>query len=147
MSLGRRDLPRASICNQTLRATIPGGGNLTGKPQAQQDAFSFAGNAADAITFGAVATLATPQLLARAQLFGPTGVSLSFAPTNGSSAIVSLPATGIYTIVVHDLSMSLPGDYAITQRFTTGACTQTAEGLRVPAAAGFSVADLDSHFP
>ena len=124
-----------AICNQTLRATIPGGGNLTGKPQAQQDGFSFAGHAADAITFGAVATLATPQLLARAQLFGPTGVSVSFAPTNGSSAIVSLPATGIYTIVVHDLSMSLPGDYAVTQRFTTGACTSTTADATTGAAA------------
>src|SRR5205823_13067559 len=110
----------------------------------QQDAFSFAGNAADAITFAAVATLATPQLLARAQLFGPTGLSVSFASANGSSAIVALPATGIYTIVVHDLSMSLPGDYAITQRFTTGACTSTTADATTGAAAAVVAADFNS---
>src|SRR5207237_545907 len=113
----------ASIaCGQTLAGTMPGAGNFTGFPQAQQDSYVFSATAAEAVAFAAVAT--SPTGIFQAQLFDPAGRSLAFSTTNSRSSSIVLPTSGTYTMLVRSHTLQA-GGYNLNLQFTTGRCAQS----------------------
>ncbi|MGH9838434.1 MAG: PPC domain-containing protein, partial [Blastocatellia bacterium] len=100
-------------CGQTLTGNITAAG--------QQVTYTFSANTGEAVNIAAVAT--SGDLAARAELFSPSNTLIGangFGNTNTGS--LTLPATGVYTILVRDFNLNKTGNYALNLQFTTGRC-------------------------
>jgi uncharacterized protein (TIGR03437 family) len=103
----------AISCGQTLNGNIAG--------SAQQDTYTFSANVGEAVNIAAVA--ASGPLAARLELYSPSNTLVGangFGNTNTGS--LTLPVSGVYTILVRDFNLSRAGSYAINLQFTTGRC-------------------------
>jgi hypothetical protein len=93
--------------------------------EGEEDSYTFAATAGEAVVFAAVGT--SESFCARAQLLGPLGSTLGFTITcNDTSPSVSLPDTGTYTIAVSADDSQDTGDYSLGLQFTTGRCATSA---------------------
>jgi len=101
----------AIACGQTLSNAV----NAVG----QAVPYTFSGTAGEAVVF--TARTSSGSLDAYADLYGPTGNNLGRA-WGGNSGSVSLPATGTYTILVHDYGYTASGSYGLNLSFVTGRC-------------------------
>jgi len=104
---------------------------------AEQDTYTFTGNANEKVVISAVST--SGNLCARAELYDPSG-SLVAASTgipgcNSNTGSVNLPSTGIYTILVRDFNLSGTGTYNVNLQFATGRCA-------TPIACGQTIANV-----
>ena len=101
-------------CGQTLSGSI----DLV----AEQDTYTFSGDAGEAVSIAAVATAGS--LCARVELYGPTGNFMVGNPGVSCNGIIAatLPTTGTYTILVRDVLANQTGAYNVNLQFTTGRC-------------------------
>jgi large repetitive protein len=101
----------AIVCGQTLTNAI--------KATGQANAYTFSGTAGERVVLSAHSS--SGSLGATADLYGPTGTFIGSA-LQGASGSLSLPATGTYTILVHDYYYTSTGNYGVGLGFVTGRC-------------------------
>ena len=109
--------------NPTGAAALPFGGTETGLigSAAQSNSYTFSANANDVVDFTAVTTTGT--LSPKLRLYTPAGAllatadDLSFGSCNGAATVemntITLPATGVYTLLVGDCPDTNTGDSSI----------------------------------
>ncbi len=109
--------------NPTGAAALPFGGTETGLigSAAQSNSYTFSANANDVVDFTAVTTTGT--LSPKLRLYTPAGAllatadDLSFGSCNGAATVemntITLPATGVYTLLVGDCPDTNTGNYSI----------------------------------
>jgi hypothetical protein len=62
---------------------------------------------------------------ARFDLYGPTGTWIAYNGTGDrATSSITLPATGLYTIVATDFAFDETGAYDLNLQFTTGRCAE-----------------------
>jgi hypothetical protein len=107
-------------CGETLAGALPGAKNPTALPHAQQDGYTFIATQGESVVFAALATGGT--VLPVAELYDPNGVLRFRTLPNRQSLSVSLPATGTYTVIVHDDNLVDGGTYNINMHSSSGKC-------------------------
>ena len=98
-------------CGQTASRSI---GSV-----AERHAYRFNGSAGDKVTFSAYASGA---MCARAELYSPSGALVGNNTCDSSSGLLTLPASGVYTILVSDFGLASTGGYGLSLQFTNGRC-------------------------
>ena len=122
-------------CGQTLTGNL---GSVV-----QRDAYSFSGNAGEAVIATSVGTSGGVSAIAR--LYSPSGVFLA-ANGGGNSALASvLPTTGTYTIVVSDSGLNNTGTYEVSLQFSTGKCSKSISCGQTLAGNLSGVSQLDTY--
>jgi hypothetical protein len=107
-----------TACGQTKSGTLAA---------AQQDAYSFSGNAGEVVIFPSMETN-NGNLAACTDLYA-SGKNIASNPCNGVNAPFTLPTTGQYVFVVHAGGYFQGGNYNLNLQFPTGRCaTGTACG-------------------
>jgi hypothetical protein len=107
-------------CGQTLNRSISQASEI--------DAFSYAGTAGQTLSLGFVGSSSCSYgYNASADLYSPTGQKLTTLSHCGTRSVnLTLPATGTYTILVHDDDYAQTSDYGLSiQSFTGGGCAST----------------------
>jgi hypothetical protein len=102
----------AISCGQPISNAISAAGQI--------DAYNFSATAGEAVLLTGVHT--SGHLTAVAELYDPSGNSIGRAFNNIMWYAFPLPATGTYTILVHDSACANTGSYAVGFSFATGAC-------------------------
>ncbi len=117
-------------------------GNITSN--SQLDAYNFSGNVGEAVIFAAANTSGT--VCAKADLYSPTGTLIQGNVfCNGASNSITLPTTGIYTILVYDSGLNDTGFYDLHLQFTTGRCGKTTACGRMENGTTTSKVQLDAY--
>jgi hypothetical protein len=103
-------------CGQTVTGTIDF--------QGETDTYIFSGGAGQAIVISAFGTYSTnaPYLCAAVDVYDPSGNYIGGMSCNDASTNIVLPATGTYTIRVHDGNYEDTGPYGLSLSFVTGQC-------------------------
>jgi hypothetical protein len=102
----------AISCGQPISNAISAAGQI--------DAYTFSATAGEAVLLTGVHT--SGNLAAVAELFDPSGNWLGRAYDDIMWYSFPLPATGTYTILVHDSACANTGSYAVGFSFATGEC-------------------------
>jgi len=100
-------------CGEVVTGTINSAGRT--------NTYTFSGNAGEVVHL----TPSPSSGLAFnvwAELFSPTGTSLGIFGTFGSVTTATLPATGTYTVLVHDEDNLQTGAYSLSLSFVTPKC-------------------------
>jgi hypothetical protein len=105
---------------QATAATISCGQTVTGSITAagQTDSYTFTASAGDTVVISTQA--GSGSLAATADLYGPSGQSVASTARNSTTGVVSLAASGTYTILVRDYYLSYTGNYGVSLQFANG---------------------------
>lgn len=103
-------------CGQTVTGII--------EFQGETDTYIFSGGAGQVIVVSAFGTYSTnaPYLCAAVDVYDPSGNHIGGMSCNDASTNIVLPATGTYTIRVHDGNYADTGPYGLSLSFVTGQC-------------------------
>ncbi len=118
-------------CGQTIAGNLSSG--------VQQDAYSFSGNAGEAVTVAA----AGPGMIAIVRLYDGAGSFLVSSSGNNSVDFV-LPTTGTYTVLVWEFGFNNTGAYGVSLQFSTGQCS-TAISCGQTITGNLSIAQQDGY--